>query len=193
MMTTSWPVTTTGVTRLPSERVQISRQNPNPFNCRCHDQTPSTSCCCCCCVCVERTDQVNLHLLVVQSSYLVEVNNEHVILGNSALLKCTIPSFVADFIRVASWTVVSDHSGELVLDLDSTGRCLFDFQPDTPGSPIRFIFIETAEIIARAEISRKFKRNFLIGSFGHVIRRANHVTRPGITFKLLKIRNMRAE
>lgn len=54
---------------------------------------------------------------VVQSSYLVEVNNEHVILDNSALLKCTIPSFVTDFVRVASWTV-SDPSGSVETNLD---------------------------------------------------------------------------
>ncbi|XP_046638885.1 Down syndrome cell adhesion molecule-like protein Dscam2 isoform X24 [Daphnia pulicaria] len=57
---------------------------------------------------------------VVQSSYVVEVNNEHVILGNSAMLKCTIPSFVTDFVYVASWTI-SDERGELAnLDTQST-------------------------------------------------------------------------
>lgn len=59
--------------------------------------------------------------VVVQSSYVVEVNNEHVILGNSAMLKCTIPSFVTDFVYVASWTI-SDERGELAnLDTQSTG------------------------------------------------------------------------
>lgn len=28
---------------------------------------------------------------------------EYVIKGNSAVLKCSIPSFVADFVRVESW------------------------------------------------------------------------------------------
>lgn len=63
-----------------------------------------------------------LKIKVVQSSYLVEVNNEHVILGNAALLKCTIPSFVTDFVRVASWTI-TDSSGQVIssLDPDSSG------------------------------------------------------------------------
>lgn len=40
---------------------------------------------------------------VVTQDYLIEVNNEHVIRGNTAILKCFIPSFVADFVYVASW------------------------------------------------------------------------------------------
>lgn len=65
--------------------------------------------------------------LVVQSSYVVEVNNEHVILGNSALLKCTIPSFVNDFVRVVSWTVSDQHDQHdqrrelAALDSESSG------------------------------------------------------------------------
>lgn len=40
---------------------------------------------------------------VVQQQYESEVNNEYVIRGNSAILKCSIPSFVADFVTVLSW------------------------------------------------------------------------------------------
>ncbi|CAB3363290.1 Hypothetical predicted protein [Cloeon dipterum] len=40
---------------------------------------------------------------VVQQFYQSEVNNEYVIRGNSAVLKCSIPSFVADFVSVVSW------------------------------------------------------------------------------------------
>ncbi|XP_050346762.1 cell adhesion molecule Dscam2 isoform X2 [Nymphalis io] len=40
---------------------------------------------------------------VVQQQYESEVNNEYVIRGNSAILKCSIPSFVADFVNVISW------------------------------------------------------------------------------------------
>lgn len=31
------------------------------------------------------------------------MNKEHVIRGNSAVMKCLIPSFVADFVEVVSW------------------------------------------------------------------------------------------
>lgn len=45
---------------------------------------------------------------MVTQNYLVEVNNEHVIRGNSAVIKCSIPSFVADFVTVLSW---NDNTG----------------------------------------------------------------------------------
>lgn len=41
---------------------------------------------------------------MVTQNYFVEVNNEHVIRGNSAVIKCSIPSFVADFVSVLSWS-----------------------------------------------------------------------------------------
>lgn len=40
---------------------------------------------------------------MVQQQYESEVNNEYVIRGNSAILKCSIPSFVGDFVNVVSW------------------------------------------------------------------------------------------
>lgn len=45
---------------------------------------------------------------MVTQNYFVEVNNEHVIRGNSAVVKCSIPSFVADFVSVLSW---NDNTG----------------------------------------------------------------------------------
>lgn len=47
---------------------------------------------------------------VVQQFYQSEVNNEYVIGGNSAVLKCSIPSFVADFVSVTSWEDSQGHS-----------------------------------------------------------------------------------
>ncbi|KAK3923288.1 Down syndrome cell adhesion molecule-like protein Dscam2 [Frankliniella fusca] len=47
---------------------------------------------------------------VVQQFYQSEVNNEYVIRGNSAVLKCSIPSFVADFVSVTSWEDSQGHT-----------------------------------------------------------------------------------
>ncbi|CAH3959398.1 unnamed protein product [Pieris brassicae] len=47
---------------------------------------------------------------VVQQQYESEVNNEYVIRGNSAILKCSIPSFVADFVSVISWHDEQENS-----------------------------------------------------------------------------------
>jgi len=45
----------------------------------------------------------------VTQYYEAEVVSEYVIRGNAAILKCTIPSFVAEFVSVESW-VGSDGS-----------------------------------------------------------------------------------
>ncbi|XP_048480585.1 Down syndrome cell adhesion molecule-like protein Dscam2 isoform X25 [Plutella xylostella] len=45
---------------------------------------------------------VNVRAVVAQQ-YDTDVNKEYVIMGNSILLKCQVPSFVADFVDVLSW------------------------------------------------------------------------------------------
>ncbi|XP_050520758.1 cell adhesion molecule Dscam2 isoform X10 [Daktulosphaira vitifoliae] len=40
---------------------------------------------------------------VIEEPYRSEVNNEYVIRGNSVVLKCSIPPFIADFVSVVSW------------------------------------------------------------------------------------------
>lgn len=40
---------------------------------------------------------------MVQQFYDTDVNKEYAIRGNSAVLKCQVPSFVADFVTVVSW------------------------------------------------------------------------------------------
>jgi hypothetical protein len=54
---------------------------------------------------------------VVNQFYEAEILNEYVIRGNAAVLKCSIPSFVSDFVKVEEWidekeTVIS-HSDNL--------------------------------------------------------------------------------
>uniref|UniRef100_A0A182JD59 Ig-like domain-containing protein n=1 Tax=Anopheles atroparvus TaxID=41427 RepID=A0A182JD59_ANOAO len=53
---------------------------------------------------------------VVQQYYDSEVNNAYVIRGNSAILKCSIPSFVADFVAVVSW---NDDAGNVYQHVDN--------------------------------------------------------------------------
>lgn len=47
--------------------------------------------------------------LVVSQVYETDVNKEYTIRGNSAILKCQIPSFVADFVSVISWHTDQDE------------------------------------------------------------------------------------
>ena len=56
---------------------------------------------------------MSISVSAVEQNYLVEAHNEHVIVGNSALLECVIPSFVADLVRVDSW-------------VDSTGTSFYE-------------------------------------------------------------------
>jgi hypothetical protein len=53
----------------------------------------------------------------------VTVPEESVIVGNAALLKCSIPSFVADFLLVAGWT---DSEG---VELSGSGQALGNLVP----------------------------------------------------------------
>ncbi|XP_055856729.1 cell adhesion molecule Dscam2 isoform X24 [Episyrphus balteatus] len=48
---------------------------------------------------------------VVNQYYGADILMEYVIKGNSAILKCSIPSFVADFVRVESW--IDEEGNEL--------------------------------------------------------------------------------
>ncbi|PSN52396.1 hypothetical protein C0J52_03159 [Blattella germanica] len=49
---------------------------------------------------------------VVSQSYEAEADNEYVIRGNSAVMKCEVPSFVADFVVVEMW---QDSAGNTYL------------------------------------------------------------------------------
>lgn len=50
--------------------------------------------------------------------YDAEIIKEYVIRGNAAVLKCSIPSFVADFVYVESWV---DEEGTIYKYSDNYG------------------------------------------------------------------------
>ena len=52
---------------------------------------------------------------------MAESDNEYVILGNDALMKCEIPSFVSDLVQIQSWIIDNQD-----LHKDSPGRRPFD-------------------------------------------------------------------
>ncbi|XP_062130676.1 cell adhesion molecule Dscam2 isoform X22 [Drosophila sulfurigaster albostrigata] len=72
---------------------------------------------------------------VVQQFYESEVNNEYVIRGNSAVLKCSIPSFVADFVQVVSW---QDEEGQLYGTLE-----------DQQGTDGKYLVLPSGELHIR--------------------------------------------
>ena len=44
---------------------------------------------------------------------MTEASNEYVIMGNSAIVKCVIPSFVSDFVSVQNWQ--EEPSGNVIV------------------------------------------------------------------------------
>ena len=54
--------------------------------------------------------------LVASQVYETSGNIEYVIHGNDVIMKCTIPSFVADFLSITSW--VDSEGTEYLLNSD---------------------------------------------------------------------------
>lgn len=52
--------------------------------------------------------QLHCVFLVVFQSYSVNVMDENVLRGNTAIVKCHIPSFVSDFVVVDAWIEIED-------------------------------------------------------------------------------------
>lgn len=67
-------------------------------------------------------------LSVVIQTYEAEAGNEYVIRGNAAVMKCEIPSYVADFVSVDLWT-------------DSNGGTYYPGAEAGTKSTLKFIFI----------------------------------------------------
>lgn len=64
-------------------------------------------------------------LSVVAQSFAVSLMEEYVLRGNAAILKCHIPSFVADYVGVISWLISEDDdTREIMADIiaDPNGR-----------------------------------------------------------------------
>lgn len=58
---------------------------------------------------------------VVNQFYEAEILNEYVIRGNAAVLKCSIPSFVSDFVKVEEWI---DEDGTVIGQSQDLGNNL---------------------------------------------------------------------
>ena len=56
-------------------------------------------------------------VVVVHQDYVVDVFRETIIRGNDALMKCDIPSYVSDFVRVLSW--IDSEGNDIQTNLDS--------------------------------------------------------------------------
>ena len=55
----------------------------------------------------------------MSQSYNTETHNEYVVLNNDVILKCSVPSFVADFVSVTGWVDSQAKTHQLG---DNTGK-----------------------------------------------------------------------
>lgn len=69
----------------------------------------------------------SLSFTVVSQAYDVKFWEEYVLRGNAAILKCQIPSFVAEYVSVSSW-IISEDENEVEIKIDDSSdlgiRCL---------------------------------------------------------------------
>lgn len=66
-------------------------------------------------------------MVVVTQFYITEAENEYVIKGNAAVMKCKIPSFVADFVYVEAWINAEDGTALTATNDSSTSYGYFIF------------------------------------------------------------------
>ena len=57
---------------------------------------------------------------MVSQDYATRVNDFDVILGNSAIMKCEIPSFVTDFVSVINWS--DNNAAEFYFSQNTMGN-----------------------------------------------------------------------
>lgn len=79
---------------------------------------------------------------MVSQFYVTEAENEYVIRGNAAIVRCKIPSFVSDFVYVESW--IMDDGQILTInntnDADGNDQLLFfNLHIQSRIHPFRFL------------------------------------------------------
>lgn len=57
---------------------------------------------------------------VVSQAYTVNLMEENVLRGNSAIMKCHIPSFVTEYVTVSSWIISEGDVDEMEIKVDET-------------------------------------------------------------------------
>lgn len=56
----------------------------------------------------------------MSQAYTVNLMEENVLRGNSAIVKCHIPSFVAEYVTVSSWIISEDDVEETEIQSNQT-------------------------------------------------------------------------
>ena len=64
---------------------------------------------------------------VVKQKYEVQVYDEYVISGNTAVLRCQVPSYVAEYVMVTSW--IQDGSVNIYPNTDTGMDLIINYRP----------------------------------------------------------------
>lgn len=83
------------------------------------------------------SDGKRTRFAVVAQAYETRVSDEFVIRGNAAILKCSIPSFVADFVTVQAWVT---NDGQSYYPTNKHGIVAVQ-RKDTACSGASFLFV----------------------------------------------------
>lgn len=66
------------------------------------------------------TLKISVSFSVVKQKYDIQVHDEYVIAGNTAVLKCKIPNYVSDYVMVTSW--IQDENINIYPNTDIGGK-----------------------------------------------------------------------
>ena len=86
---------------------------------------------------------------MASQAYKTSCNEEYIIIGNDALMKCVIPSFVADFVSVVNW---EDSEGSMIYANNNFGNdrshlVLFTPGEDTTNGRTWFCFYQNCKYL----------------------------------------------
>jgi len=112
---------------------------------------------------------------VVHQYYQSEVNNEYVIRGNAAILKCSIPSFVAEFVQVIGWQDDQGNSFDPDQDNGIVSETFRKFEKSEPAWAANEELVNVVDVV--------FERCDIIFSSDHI----SCITKlTDISFKLIE-------
>ena len=105
---------------------------------------------------------------MVAQDYITEAHNVHVIIGNVALVKCEIPSFVSDFVSVVSWT--DGHGNQFFLNDQTTlGNKNHNFQLGVTQAFCRQTITNTEfgfAVVSQDYVTRVHEIDVILGNAG---------------------------
>lgn len=59
---------------------------------------------------------------VVSQAYTINLMDENVLRGNSAILKCHLPSFVTEYVTVTSWIISEEDDDSQEISVDDSSN-----------------------------------------------------------------------